>query len=215
MKKYLILFFALSLFTLAKAQAPKVDSTTKAKQKFSIGLKVSESLLLIPNDNDGAILNSIDCSLFLQYKSFGIFGGISPVYNTTLISPNKEIVPFINLGIFVELAHFSPTDAIYLYVYDLHASQLHVNYLMKPPGSFNFVFYPYYNQTEDVVMFSPRYRSTSLNKVATIECGIFFGFMHSVVNYNSNASNATSQVYPCFGTNVSLGFNIAPLFAKK
>lgn len=215
MKKYLILFFSLGIFTLAKAQSPKADTTKKNKQNFSIGLKVSESLLLIPNDNDGAVLNSIDCSLFLQYKAFGIFGGISPVYNTTLISPDKEVVPFLNLGIFVELAHLSPTDAIYLYAYDLHATQLHLNYLMKPPGSFNYVFYPYYNQTEDVVMFSPRYRSTSLNKVATIECGVFFGFVNSKVKYSSNATNATLQVYPCFGTNVSLGLNIAALAAKK
>lgn len=213
MKKQLLLFFVIGTFILAQAQTTKTDTT--AERKFGAGIKANGFLMLIPNDNDGTILTGVDCSVYLQYGVVGILGGLTPIFNSTLLGADKQVVPFINLGIFLKLANFTPTDALYLYLYNLQGSQLLLNYVMKPPGSSNYVFYPYYKHTEDVVVLSPRYHATLVKNVAALELGVFFGVMQSTVYYDASKATPKTEILPCFGTNLSLSFNIAGLFGKK
>jgi hypothetical protein len=210
MKKQLLLFFALSIFTFAKAQQTKTDSTLK-QQNFSCGIK---SNLFLSNASESYI-NGIDYSLYMQYKSLGAFVGYSTVYhflNYVTYQPGK--INCFQVGVIIRLVQLNKNSSINIYLYDSHFYQQTPNFVPQHYSNGTLVAATWYSESLDFITLSPRYKITFLKNIFAVEFGVFITAWRDNIETGRTPINGF-DVTPAFGTNAALSINVAALFAKR
>jgi hypothetical protein len=208
MKKNLLLFIALSIFTLAKAQQPKADSTLK-QQNFSYGIK--SNLFL----SSASSTYGIDYSLYMQYKSLGAFVGYSTIYNFyNYITYQPGKINCFQAGVIIRFVQLNKNSSINIYLYDSHFYQQNSNFVPQHYANGTLIAATWYSESLDFITLNPRYKITFLKNIFAAEFGVFLTAWRDNIKTSRNASSGF-DITPAFGTNAALSINIAAPFAKK
>ena len=220
-KHFVVLFLMIAFFAHSQAQQSLSDSAKKIsplkpdtlpgkKSNFTYGVKANGFVFTrLPGftPSQTADINfGNDYSVYIKYKSFGVFGGYTGLFsfNNDALNTNA-VLNCTHFGVSYKFLQFSKTGAITLYFYDINGSQLR-----KYENGFYTV--NYYTEKVNIVVANPRYTGTFLNGMLTIEAGVFFSAFRDNLMDLQGPNNPN---YPAIGANAAVALNVSALFAKK
>jgi len=220
-KQLVVLFLIIAFFTQSKAQQSISDSIKKISSlkpdtlpshppNFTYGVKANGFVFTsLPGFRPGqeADVNfGNDYSVYLKYKSVGVFGGYTCLFsfNNDALNTNA-VLNCTHFGVSYKFLQFSKTGAITLYFYDIRGSQTR---------KYENGFFTINNYTEkvNIVVANPRYTGTFLNGLLTVEAGVFFSAFRDNLMDVQGLNNTN---YPAIGANAAVTVNVSALFAKK
>jgi hypothetical protein len=170
-----------------------VFAFSKAQSNFGFGFRVNQAVMQkITSATDNNAFFATDYTAFIQYRSVGFFGGITALnnYKTAVITDGQHI-ECLNAGLFFKLGELHKNASLSLNLYNVH------------------FFSAIYFQTINFIGVNPQYRYSFLNNTVALEAGVSLSLIHDNFTY------INSYLRPAIGANLSLSFNIVPLFAKK
>ncbi|HXU26380.1 MAG TPA: hypothetical protein VN698_04050, partial [Bacteroidia bacterium] len=229
-KQVLFLAAALSFFILSRAQnSTKQPAPAEPKAKVTYGVKANIAYVGIHKnqENDGG--NTIfqnDYSLYLMYKSVGIFGGYTGTfgYNNYSTTQTTQTLNGFNVGLIFQLFQSkNKQHGFLIYLYDVHYSATNPKYPVSATSQSSAYYDIYYKEGMNFLYINPRYQYTFCNGLLSAELGVQYGaHIHDIkskldpngahfLTYN----NRLQGFLVMGGINLSIACNISSLLSKK